>query len=92
MSIRPCVRYDSASDSVHGFENLGNHKEPGNEVANLLFVVVLRGLRRPWKQPIAYYLASHSITPDILQRILMDILRQVHEAGIEVREQKSYQA
>lgn len=84
MSIRPALRYNRSKDTIVGLEDLGEHKPPSEDTSNLLLVFMLRGNYRAWKQPVAYYLASHSVTPEVLREMLMRTLADVHAAGIEV--------
>lgn len=86
MSISPALRYVKSNDSVVGFQDFGFREETKSvDVANLLLVFMLRGNYRSWKQPIAYFLVSHSVTPDTLLRIIMRVLSELHDTGIEVR-------
>lgn len=84
MSIQPSIRFNSSADVVIGFEDLGCFKSSTDDASNQLMVFMLRGNRNAWKQPIAFFLGSHSVPPDILKKMLMKVLADVHEAGIEV--------
>jgi len=60
--------FDEMSDNLHfnqkfgcidGFKDLGSHGRTSN-TENHALVFLLRGLRKRWKQPVAYYLISGS--------------------------------
>jgi hypothetical protein len=90
MSIQPALRYNPRSDKVFGFQALTDNRLPLDDVANMLLVFMLRGNLSPWKQPIAYFLVSHSVPPETLKRLLRRILCDIHDTGIEVRFFYSY--
>lgn len=84
MSVQPALRFDQSKDFVVGFEDLRPYRTGCDEVCNLLLVFMLTGNFRSWKLPVAYYLTSHSVTPQILLQILMKTLSDIHSSGIEV--------
>lgn len=90
MSIQPSLRFNYSADAVKGFEDLGVAGSQSDEAANLLLVFMLRGNYTSWKQPIAYFLVSHSVASEDLQKMIMRILRDVHETGIEVCEESTF--
>jgi hypothetical protein len=45
---------------------------------------MLRGLRKKWKQPVAYYLIRGSTKDDMLVNFLMEVLHAGHNAGLKV--------
>lgn len=56
MSLKQHLEYDRKSDLIFGFEDFG--AERSNKYSNTALVFLLQGLRRPWKQPVAYYLVN----------------------------------
>jgi hypothetical protein len=54
MTIAQALQYDIKSDSIIGFSDFGDTRRT-NTMANQIIVFMLRGLRRNWKQPIAFY-------------------------------------
>ena len=59
MSIREHLHFNQKNDCIEGFEDLGRHGRTSN-IANHALVFMLRGLRKRWKQPVAYYLTRGS--------------------------------
>jgi hypothetical protein len=78
MSISPSARYLSSNDCIMGLDFTKN------EMANQLFVFMLRGIYRNWKQPIGYFLVSHSVQESQLKGWIYECIHLSHEAGINV--------
>jgi hypothetical protein len=79
MAITPATRYSVQEDCVVGLDG------SGGDMANLLLVFMLRGTYKNWKQPIGYYLISHSVKAEELKSLILEGLRVAHEANIKVR-------
>lgn len=71
MCIKKSIDYSSKQDIVEGFEDLGPLGR-SEKLATHTLVVMLRGLRHPWKLPIAYILSNNSIKTSTLA-LLIDI-------------------
>jgi hypothetical protein len=52
MSITENLHYNQKFDFIEGFEDLGRRGRT-NKIANHALVLMARGLRRKWKQPVA---------------------------------------
>jgi hypothetical protein len=59
MSIRENLRFNQKFDCIEGFEDLGRQRWTCN-IANHALVFMVRGLRRKWKQSVAYYFSRGS--------------------------------
>lgn len=57
MRLTTGLSYDKHSDSLTGFEDLGNHGR-SRKVANEGVVVMVRGLTKNWKQIIGYFVTG----------------------------------
>ena len=68
---------------IEGFEDRGKHGRT-HHLANHALVFMLRGLRKKWKQPVAYYLIHGSTNGLLLATFLEDVLDACHDAGLEV--------
>jgi hypothetical protein len=79
MAITPATRYSVQDDGVVGLDG------SGGDMANLLLVFMLRGTYKNWKQPIGYYLISHSVNAAMLKTLIFNGLRVAHEANVRVR-------
>ena len=65
------------------FEDFGSHGWTSNIVHNAL-VFMLRGLRKNWKQPVAFCLIRSSTNGETLVITLMEVLDALHNAGLVV--------
>lgn len=72
MSIRRHLWYDQKSDQIQGFQDHGNHGR-NSELATKALVFMLTGVRKKWKQPIAFYL-SHTINADRMTVIVKEVI------------------
>jgi hypothetical protein len=53
-------------------------------ITNHALLFIVRGLRRKWKQPVAYYLIRGSIKAEMLVHFLKDILGACQNVGLHV--------
>ena len=83
MSIRDNLHFNQKFDCIEGFEDHGEHGRTHRH-ANHALVFMLRGLRKKWKQPVAYYLIHGSTNGPLLATFLKDVLDACHDAGVEV--------
>ena len=81
MSIREHLHFNQKTGCIDGYEDLGRHGKTSN-IANHALVFMLRGLRKRWKQPVAYYLTRGSTKGDMLVDFLKEVLRACHSAGL----------
>jgi hypothetical protein len=77
------LHFNQKIDCIEGFEELGRHGSTSN-IANHALVFMIRGLRKRWKQPVAYYLTCGSTKGEMLLDFLMEILDACHNAGLVV--------
>lgn len=71
MSIRKHFHYNCKLDQIQGFQDHGNHGR-SKQIATKALVFMLTGLRRKWKQPIAFYF-SHALAADRMTVILKEV-------------------
>ena len=83
MSVREHLHFNQKTDCTEGFQDLGRHGKTSN-IANHALVFTLRGLRKRWKQPVAYYLTRGSTKGDMLVDFLKEVLGACHSAGLVV--------
>jgi len=81
MSIREHVWVNQKFDCTEGFEDLGSQGRTCN-IANNALLLMVCGLHRKWKQPVAYYLSHGSTKTEMLVHFLNEVLSacQGHEA------------
>ena len=78
MALEPGTRYSIADDCVIGLDGQGSN------MANLLLVFMLRGVYTNWKQPIGYFLVSHSVAVPTQHSLIVEGIHAAHECGIRV--------
>jgi hypothetical protein len=83
MSIRENLHYNQKFDCIEGFDNLGRQGRT-SKIANLALVFMVRGLRRKWKQPVAYYFSRGSTKAEMIKQLLEEVLDASHNAGLRV--------
>jgi len=83
MSIRENLHFNQKLGGIDGFEDLGSHSRTSS-IVNHALVFMLRGLRKRWKQPVAYYLIHGSTKGEMLVNFLMEVLDACHNAGLEI--------
>lgn len=72
MAIRKHLHYNPKLDCVDGFQDHGNHGRT-TEIACNALVFMLCGLRKKWKQPIAFYLSAKTVSSDRLSVIIKEV-------------------
>ncbi|XP_018906109.2 uncharacterized protein [Bemisia tabaci] len=82
MSIKEHLEYSVASDKIVGFVSYGGGSKM--EVANYVLVLMLRGLKRKYKQLIAYFPSRGGLNSRELTSIIKDVLKACDEAGLLV--------
>ncbi|KAJ3652191.1 hypothetical protein Zmor_018177 [Zophobas morio] len=83
ISLSSGFFYDANKDKAFGYEDLG-HLGRTSRHANHALVFMLRGMRKTWKQVVAYYLTSATISVANLKNIITLIINQTLEAGFNV--------
>ena len=82
MSISPGLSYNKRYDRIEGYSNF----ETSGTVkfANHVLVFMAKGLRRKWKQPIAYYFTHSGVRAADLMRVIKEIISALQDCGIYV--------
>lgn len=78
MSLTAHLDFDEIKDYIDGFEDLGNKRTDNFATHALVFMV--RGMRFPYKQPIAYFL-TENINSDELAELIRLIIIAVEDTG-----------
>ncbi|KAJ8911915.1 hypothetical protein NQ315_016256, partial [Exocentrus adspersus] len=80
MSLKSAFQWNMFDASVEGFEDFGYKRT--NRIANHVQVFMLRGIRRKWKQPVAYHFVNGATKyPDIMN-IVKSIISKCNEIGL----------
>lgn len=72
MSIRKNLVYNSKQDLIYGYQDHGNQgrtMEPATHA--LLFMAI--GIRKKWKQPLAFYFSGDCVTADRLCALIKEV-------------------
>ena len=83
MSFTENLHFSQKFDCIDVCEDLGSQGRTSNNANHALFFM-LRGLRKRWKQPVAYYLVHGSTKCEMLINLLKEVLDVCHDAGLEV--------
>lgn len=83
MSIKSGLTYKRKFQSISGFVDLGNKSQSPIQ-ANSALVFMLAGLRKKWKQPLAFFFSRDSFSATDLDGILRDCVIKLFECGLEV--------
>ncbi|XP_063237529.1 uncharacterized protein LOC134539428 [Bacillus rossius redtenbacheri] len=79
MPLKERLQYDSRTDSIVGFEDWG-HLGKRDKFGSHALVFLLKGLRRKWVQPVAFYVTAGSLSVELLRSVLQSCWR----AGLNV--------
>lgn len=69
--------------NIIGFEDLGENKL-SNNFADKTLVFMVRGCRKKFKQPVAFYLTSSGMTSVLLSEIIQNVIKAVQSTGLKV--------
>jgi hypothetical protein len=83
MSIRENLHFNQKFDCIEDFLRSWKSGQTCN-TANHALVFMVCGLRRKWKQPVAYYFSRGSTKAEIIVQILSEILDACQDAGLQV--------
>ena len=83
MSLKCGLTYNVHTDSIEGFENLGN-LGTSKYIANHSLAFMVRGLASKWKQPIGYFLTSGTVSPNALKSLLLSAVHRLTSVGLNV--------
>lgn len=83
MSLKRRLIYNPASDIVEGYLDLGEHGRTG-ALADKALVLLLQGVHKKFKQPLAYYFVSKTISSEKLSVIIKNAINLVSEIDFKV--------
>lgn len=83
ISLSAGIHYFQSEDKIIGIEDLGRNVRR-TKFADKALTFIVRGVKRKFKQPIAYYFVSSGIkTPDIVVA-LKEVVSAVQSAGLNI--------
>ncbi|XP_025832034.1 uncharacterized protein LOC112904941 [Agrilus planipennis] len=84
MSIKEHLEFNSKIDFIEGLEDLGELGRK-NKNGKYALVFMIRGLKFPWKLPIAYFISRQNITGSTLANLIKLSVKKCFEVGIRIR-------
>ncbi|RZC38536.1 Tnp P element domain containing protein, partial [Asbolus verrucosus] len=75
--------YDCCKQKICGFEDLGPLGRT-DRYANHALVFMVRGIKSNYKQAVAFYFTRDSISTKNLKQIIVDVINQLQEIGLNV--------
>lgn len=82
MTLSPGLQYDRKNDCLIGFEDVGYEKRP--KFADHATVFMARGLRKRWKQPVAFYFSESGLKSTELAGKIKEIIARLQAIGLKV--------
>ncbi|KAJ8910056.1 hypothetical protein NQ315_012749, partial [Exocentrus adspersus] len=82
MSIEPALSYDQKNDTVIGFEDDGHERKL--KFADHALVLLLKGIKKKWKQPISYYFSQGGFNAVQLKQILKTTIEALQQIGFTI--------
>ncbi len=86
VQLEPKIEYDTSLKRMTGYispEFVVEGREP--VVAEHALVFMVKGIRKPYKQPIAWYLTGKSMTSTQLWTVTRHVIEKLHERSLCVR-------
>ncbi|KAJ8979783.1 hypothetical protein NQ317_007691 [Molorchus minor] len=84
IALSEQLTFDSSTDKVVGYVDLGHDLGRRNEFANHALVFMIHGLRKVWKQPVAYYFSRGTIKTNQLIPIIKEVIVELQNSGLKV--------
>ncbi|KAF2890652.1 hypothetical protein ILUMI_15521 [Ignelater luminosus] len=83
MSLSSGFHYKAHKQTITGFEDL-DHLGRSSQAANHALVFMARGVRKAWKQVVAYYLTCDTIPSIHLKNIIIKVIDALQKIGLKV--------
>jgi hypothetical protein len=82
IALQPSLFYNSAEDRMDGLEDDGERRT--TRIADHAMVLMLKGVGKKWKQPIAYYFTKNGMKSPIVAKHIKTAIREVQAIGLKV--------
>ena len=83
MTLRKKLVYHRGDDYVEGFEKLGELGKT-RRVAVQALVLMARGVKRSWKQPIDFFYSAGPTPASVLEHLVKSAIKKLKDAGMGV--------
>jgi len=82
MALEPGLTYDRTNDIIFGFEK--NEDLTMTYFSDHVLVFMLRGIKKKWKQPIAYYFCNGTTKTDHLVMYIKQVISSLLTTGLQI--------
>lgn len=82
MSIKSSLFYSIKRDKIIGFHDTGSNKS--FNVAQNALVIMARGLKKNWKQPLGYFLTPSTCPTVDVKNVIECTIKKLHSINIQV--------
>lgn len=79
----PSLQFNESNGKVIGFEDLGQ-SDRSTKFADKALVFMVRGIRKKFKQPVAFYLTTSNMNGLKLAKIIKEVIEAVQSTGLTV--------
>lgn len=83
ISLAAGIQYSETEDKIIGLQDLGNNKR-SLKFADKALTFMVRGVKRKFKQPVAFYFSESGIKTQDLVVALKEIIRAVQSTGLKI--------
>lgn len=83
ISLSNGFHYEPQRQEISGFQDMGELGRSPKAVNHAL-VIMIRGLRKSWKQVVVYYFVSDTVSADHLKVILKKLITELQNIGLKV--------
>lgn len=83
LAIKPLLTYNRRLNIIEGLEDYGNGKRKPH-IADHANVFMIKGINRQWKQAVSFTFSNGPIKSGQLKSLLIEVIKQCQEAGLEV--------
>ncbi|KAL5235390.1 hypothetical protein ACI65C_002800 [Semiaphis heraclei] len=83
VSISASLQFNESNGKVIGFEDLGQ-SDRSTKFADKALVFMVRGIRKKFKQPVAFYLTTSNMNGLKLAKIIKEVIEAVQSTGLTV--------
>ena len=84
IALSPQAVFDESKDKVIGYVDLGKQLGRRNEIANHALVFMIHGLRKIYKQPVAYYFVKDTVKTSDLKILIKEVVTALRDIGCNV--------
>lgn len=83
VSLSPGVQYNSKTDAIVGFEDLGAEKKT-KKIADHALVFMIKGIKGKTKQPVCFTFCQSTTKKYDLKSLLIEVVKELRKTGLKV--------